>query len=58
MTVFFQSGLLLRFRVAAYISRREIEQLGSSFGSSLLLFHFKVAGAEGRYWPGEILGPQ
>lgn len=46
MTVFFQSGLLLRFGVAAYISR-EIEQLGSSFGSRLLLFHFK--GAEGRY---------
>lgn len=46
------------FRVATYISRREIEQLGSPFGSSLLLFHFKVAGAEGRYWPGEILGPQ
>lgn len=49
MTVFFQSELSLRFPVAELIRRREIEQLGSSFGSSLLLFHFKVVGAEGRY---------
>ena len=49
MTVFFQSGLSLRFRAAGYISRREIDQLGSSFGSSLFLFHFKVVDGESRY---------
>ena len=40
------SGLSLKFQVVGvYISRRGIIQLRSSFGSILLLFLIKVAGA-------------
>ena len=40
------SGLSLKFQVVGvYISRRGIIQLRSSFGSILLLFLMKVAGA-------------
>lgn len=56
---FDQSGLSPRFLLSSAISRQEIDQLGSSFISTFILFPVKVAGdhAHGSWWKSLVPSP-
>lgn len=56
---FDQSGLSPRFLLSSAVSRQEIDQLGSSFISTFILFPVKIAGdrAHGSWWKSLVPSP-